>query len=152
MVKLCVAGSNTAGAQCCSSPQPPLLYGCCTAKEARTTHHVTPHLLWKRIKGQVILCPFGRAVRSSKTTRMGATLLLPRYTAFLRLHRICSLPISNQLQFLWEIMFHSVRSNALSWGVRHTLRRASSVWSYVVHRYASLSLNALQILHKLTYV
>ena len=66
---------------------------------------------------------FGQAVRSSQARSRGATLLLPlpRYTVLLGLHCICSFPTTNQHQFMRQIIVHSVRSNALWGGLRHTL-------------------------------
>ena len=40
---------------------------------------------------------------------------------FLGLHRIYSFPTTNQHQLMRQIIFHSVRSNALWGGLRHTL-------------------------------
>ena len=77
------------------------------------------------------LFPFGRAVRSSQTRKRGETLLpLPinRYIVSLGLHWIYSFPVTNQHQSTRQILFYSVRSNALWGGLRHTLTRRNACW------------------------
>ena len=64
---------------------------------------------------QNTLCSFGRAVRSSWRRKRGQhTCSSSSYkTVFLGLHGICSMSATNQYQFIWQVISHSVRSSAL---------------------------------------
>ena len=80
-------------------------------KPKQTGVHI--HLRWyPPLTNNLFFVP----VRSSQTRKMGATLFpLPRYIVYLGLHWIYSFLTTNQHQFMRQIIFHSVRSNAL-WG------------------------------------
>ena len=67
--------------------------------------------------------PFGRAVRSSQTKKgvQHFFFLFLDIPFFLGLHLIYSFPATDQHQFMRQIIFHSVRFNALGGGLRHAL-------------------------------
>lgn len=76
---------------------------------------------------EVIFVPVRSDRSALRNKKKGSTvnhclfLLFPRIAVVHGMHRVYSLSITNQYQFIWQIWFHSVRSNVVVRALRHAL-------------------------------